>query len=114
MRGIIDVDHRRRHALTAMPSVTLYTRVNCHLCDVVKAVLDAARAERAFALEVVDVDSDAALRARYGLEVPVVLIDGRKAFKYRVDPLALRRKLDRAEAGDPLPAIDAGDGEGAR
>ena len=33
----------------------------------------------------IDVDSDAAIRHLYNDEVPVVLIDGRKAFKYRMD-----------------------------
>ena len=82
-----------------MPTVTLYTRVGCHRCDDAKAVLDAARAEASFGLEVVDVDTDPALAERYGHEVPVVLIDGRKAFKFRVDPGALRERLARAAGG---------------
>lgn len=81
-----------------MVRVTLYTRVGCHLCDDAKDVLDAVRAERPFALDVVDIDADPALAARYTTEVPVVLVDGRKAFKYRVDPSALRDQLARAEA----------------
>jgi glutaredoxin len=84
-----------------VPAVTLYTRVDCHLCDVVKAVLDDARRERAFDLTTIDVDSDPELVRLYDQEVPVVAINGRKAFKYRVDPAALRARLDRAEAGEP-------------
>lgn len=80
-------------------TVTLYTRVGCHLCDDVKAVLDEVRRERPFELAVVDVDTDPALVQLYGLEVPVITIDGRKAFKFRVDAAALREKLDRAERG---------------
>jgi glutaredoxin len=79
-----------------MPKVTLYTRVRCHLCDDAKAVLDDVRRERPFDLDVIDVDSDATLREQYGLEVPVIAIDGRKAFKYRVTAEQLREKLDRA------------------
>ena len=82
-------------------AVTLYTRVNCHLCEVVKGVLDDVRRERPFDLTVVDVDTDPELVRLYDQEVPVVAINGRKAFKYRVDPAALRDRLDRAEAGDP-------------
>jgi glutaredoxin len=87
-----------------MPTVTLYTRVRCHLCEVAREVVERVRAEQPFALEVVDVDQDPALAARYGREVPVVLVDGRKAFKYRVDPVALRDRLTRASSGEPLPA----------
>jgi glutaredoxin len=78
--------------------VTLYTRVGCHLCDDVKAVLDDVRRERAFDLTVIDVDTDPELVRLYGLEVPVVLVDGRKAFKFRVTAEALRARLDRTEA----------------
>jgi glutaredoxin len=78
-------------------AVTLYTRVHCHLCDVAKDLLDEVGAERSFELTVIDVDSDPELVRLYGEEVPVVMIDGRKAFKLRVDPAGLRAALDRAE-----------------
>jgi glutaredoxin len=78
-----------------MPAVTLYTRAGCHLCEVAKGVLEEARLERPFELTTIDVDSDPALAERYGGEVPVVEIDGRKAFKFRIDAHALRAQLDR-------------------
>jgi glutaredoxin len=81
-----------------MVSVTLYTRVGCHLCDVVKAQLDAAQSQRRFALEVVDVDTRPELVAQYGDEVPVVMVAGRKAFKYRLNPAEFLERLARAEA----------------
>ncbi len=77
-------------------TVTLYTREGCHLCDVVKGVIDQVQRERPFHLTIVDVDTDPELVRLYGDEVPVVAIDGRKAFKYRVDAAALRERLDRA------------------
>lgn len=81
-----------------MVSVTLYTRVGCHLCDVVKEQLDAAQSQRPFALEVVDVDTRPELVAQYGDEVPVVMVAGRKAFKYRLNPAEFLERLVRAEA----------------
>lgn len=81
-----------------MVAVTLYTRVGCHLCDDVKDTLERVRRDRDFALSVVDVDTDPALVALYGNEVPVVSVAGRKAFKSRVDEGAFRAALDRAEA----------------
>lgn len=76
--------------------IDLYTKADCCLCDEVKAVL--RRVARDYPLEIVETDiaADPALRARYGEEIPVVWIEGRKAFKYRVDEGALRRRLDRA------------------
>lgn len=75
------------------PSVTLYTRSECHLCDEAKALLDKVADDVSFALKVVDVDSDSELAALYGHEVPVVLIGGRKRFKYRVEEGRLRKLL---------------------
>ena len=72
-----------------MSDVVLYTRAGCHLCDDAKQVLRDARV----AFSEVDIDADADLRARYNEEVPVVFIDGRKAFKYHVDPRELQRRL---------------------
>jgi hypothetical protein len=44
-------------------------------------------------LEEVDVDSDPELRRKYGEEVPVLFINGRKAFKYRLRYEELAKKL---------------------
>ena len=41
----------------------------------------------------VDVDTDDQLRRQFTDEVPVVFIDGRKAFKYRLDEHEFLRKL---------------------
>ena len=79
-------------------AVTLYTRVGCHLCDEAKSVLDEVMRERPFELSVIDVDTDPALVEAYGLEVPVILVGGRKAFKYRVDAQSLKARLDRTES----------------
>ena len=77
------------------PVVTLYTRKGCHLCDVAREVLETARREHDFELVTLDIDVDPALARLYDTEVPVVAINGRKAFKYRVDPAALRARLER-------------------
>ena len=52
------------------------------------------RAEREFDLRLVDVDGDPELEARYREWLPVVEIDGRRAFVYYVQAADLRRKLD--------------------
>jgi glutaredoxin len=79
-----------------MPAVTLYTRRGCCLCDRAKEVLLAARREAAFELEEVDIDSDPELRRLYNDEVPVIAIDGRNAFIYRVSLAELLKELKRA------------------
>jgi len=73
--------------------VTLYARASCCLCDEAKHVLECARRRVPFELEEVDIDSDAELRRIYNEEVPVIVINGAKAFKYRVTEPELLKKL---------------------
>ena len=68
-----------------MIRVTLYTRAGCCLCDETKQVLAAARGRAVFELEEIDIDLHPEWSALYHEEVPVIAIDGRKAFKYKVD-----------------------------
>ena len=75
--------------------VVLLSRADCCLCDEALAEIEAARSSVAFDLEIVDVDAAPDLAAQYGEEVPVVLVDGRKAFKYRVTREQLLRRLGR-------------------
>lgn len=76
-------------------TVTVYSRENCHLCaealDTIKDV--AADLDRPVEINAIDVDTDPELADRYGERVPYVLVDGRPAFKYRLDPAELRRRL---------------------
>jgi len=76
-----------------MPKVTLYTRAGCHLCDDARKVLDSARARAEFELEILDIDADQELRRLYNEEVPVIAIDGIKAFKYRLTQDEFLKKL---------------------
>lgn len=78
-----------------MIRVELYARAECHLCREAKKVLERVRREIPFELNEVDVDSDPALREQYGEQVPVLFVQGEKAFKYRIDERKLRRRLRR-------------------
>jgi VanZ family protein len=80
----------------ASPRVDLMSRGACHLCEEAEQVMGPILEEMGLTLRKIDVDQDAELARRYGHEVPVVLINGRKAFKHRVDPERLRRRLGSA------------------
>lgn len=73
--------------------VVVYSRKGCHLCEVVKESLSKLSRRGGFIWQEVDVDSDNQLRHQFNDEVPVVFIDGRKAFKYRMDEQEFLRKL---------------------
>jgi glutaredoxin len=79
--------------LRPRPQVTLYHAAGCHLCERARRVVADARAEQEFELEEVDIGGDPELEAAYREWLPVVEIDGERAFVYYVDPVAFRRKI---------------------
>ena len=78
---------------TALPEVILYTRAGCHLCEEAREQIRRVRADTPFRFRSVDIDRDPALRDLYNEEVPVIFVNGEKAFRYRVDPGELRKLL---------------------
>jgi glutaredoxin len=74
-------------------TVTLITRVGCHLCEQAEAVLRPMATELGFGYHEVDVDSDPELKARHSDDVPVILLDGRQHGYWRVEETRLRRDL---------------------
>jgi len=89
-------------------AAVLYTRRGCRLCEEAEDLLAALR----LIPQLVDVDADASLAARYGLRVPVLEIDGLVVAEGRIEErqvataLAARgvlRDRDRAPAGRADP-----------
>jgi glutaredoxin len=74
-----------------VPGVTLFHAQGCHLCDRARDVLDRV----GVTYESVDITGDDSLEERYREWLPVVEIDGARAFVYYVDEAALRRKLSQ-------------------
>lgn len=74
-------------------NVEIYSRPGCHLCDEAKDVIERVQRRIDFSLQIVNVETDAALEKEYGEQIPVVLINGNKAFKYHVDEAEFERKV---------------------
>ena len=71
----------------------LYGARGCHLCERARETIVAARDELGFELEEVDITDVPELEERYRTLLPVVEIDGRRAFFYHVPADAFRRAL---------------------
>jgi glutaredoxin len=84
------------------PRIAVYGAADCSLCGPVKATVRAVAGERGLAVDEVDITGVPELEARYRSQIPVVEIDGRRAFVYVVDRHDLERELD-ALAGDGRP-----------
>jgi hypothetical protein len=76
-----------------MSRVVVYHAAGCHLCERALEVVTQAHEELGFTLELVDIGGDAALESAYREWIPVVEIDGVRAFTYFVPSAALRARL---------------------
>jgi glutaredoxin len=77
----------------SIPRVTLYHAAGCHLCGRAREQLAAWSEELRFELEEVDITGDPELEARYRALLPVVDIEGERAFVYYLHEGAFRRKI---------------------
>jgi Glutaredoxin-like domain (DUF836) len=80
LHALIELNICYTAAMSELRQVIVYSRKGCHLCEIVN-------------WREIDVDSDDDLRRQFTDEVPVVFIDGRKAFKYRMTEQEFLRKL---------------------
>jgi hypothetical protein len=83
-----------------MIRVTIYSRPGCHLCDDMKALIASVATTVPLELEEIDISNDPALAERYNLEIPVLLVSGRKVAKYRITEAAFRRALTDSSTAD--------------
>lgn len=84
---------KRRLPAVSIPRVTLYHAAGCHLCERMQGQLVKLRAELGFEYEEIDISGEPALEERYREWLPVVELDGKRAFVYYLDEPAFRRKL---------------------
>jgi glutaredoxin len=75
--------------------VTVYSRKNCHLCEVAIESLETVKSELNFEIEKIFIDGDTELTTKYGEEVPVIHIDGKHHDIFRVDLERFRSSLEK-------------------
>ena len=75
--------------------IEIYSRPGCHLCDEAKEVINRVRLRFPFTLRVINIETDADLEKIYREQIPVVFINGNKAFKYHVDERELEKKVKK-------------------
>ena len=79
----------------SLPEVVLYTKPGCCLCDEVKAQLQALKERQDFVLHEVNILADEKAYEQFKEEIPVVIINGKKAFKYHLDEMEFLKRLAR-------------------
>ncbi|MBI3014206.1 MAG: glutaredoxin family protein [Candidatus Tectomicrobia bacterium] len=91
-----------------MIHVEIYGKRECHLCEEVKATLRKVQREIPFDLREIDIESTPELYETYKERIPLVFLNGRLAFKFRVDEKTLRRRLAREKGKTPTPGPGGG------
>jgi glutaredoxin len=81
--------------------IEIYSRPGCHLCDEAKKTILEAAGKFPFDLVERNVQENPQWEAEHGNDIPVVFIDGRKAFKHHVPPAALARYLSKNRGQSP-------------
>lgn len=76
-------------------TVTIYSRPGCHLCEDAKAIILGAGLGDTVVIEEINIEDDPAIYDKYHYDIPVILINGIKVFKHKVDAAEFRRKLRR-------------------
>ena len=77
-----------------MITIEIMTKKDCSLCDDAKEIIEQVIAELPAERKMTDIESDLELFERYKEKIPVVLINGKESFLYKVHPITLRKKLD--------------------
>jgi glutaredoxin len=78
-----------------MIEVSIYSRSNCHLCEVALGVLEEIRNELDFQIIKILIDGSAELEEKYGEQVPVILINNEPHDFFRVDPERFRLAISK-------------------
>jgi len=73
--------------------VLVYSKPGCCLCDDVKETLEVLQVSHAFSLRVVNILDDPEAYQKFKEEIPVVFINGKKAFKYYLNEEQFLKKL---------------------
>lgn len=80
-----------------MTRVLLYKKENCRLCDEAESILEKLKKEKRFFLERMTLEDNTDIFERFGNKVPVVFINDRMVFEFKLDEQAFLRKLSEFE-----------------
>jgi glutaredoxin len=85
--------------MPSRPTITLYARPDCHLCDEARAGLQQMlEGGAAFEIRELDIDSDDELLKAYLERIPVIELDGEEICELGLDAGAVRAVLATVSA----------------
>lgn len=76
-----------------MANLTIYSKKDCHLCDIARATLLKIQKEFPFSLTEIDIEKDEKAFEKYRYLIPVLEMEGRRIFTYRINEDELKNLL---------------------
>lgn len=76
-----------------MAKLTIYSKKDCHLCEIAKEKLLDINNEIPFSIEEIDIEKDKTLFEKYKYLIPVIEMNGKRIFTYSVDENELKKLL---------------------
>lgn len=74
-------------------SLTVYSRPDCHLCEVMLNDIKQCMAGVDYDLEIINIDEDASLQTRFGGRIPVLMYDDKIVSEYFLDSEMLKQVI---------------------
>ena len=75
--------------------IEILTKQDCCLCDEAKAAVGRVLPDYPAKMVMTDIESDSELFEQFKEKIPVVRINGKESFVYKVHETTLQRKLDK-------------------
>jgi glutaredoxin len=76
-------------------TIEILSKSDCCLCDEAKKIIEEVIGDFPVTLQVTDIETDAGLFELYKERIPVVRINGKESFVYKVHEITLRKKLEK-------------------
>ncbi|MFQ5560106.1 MAG: glutaredoxin family protein [Nitrospinota bacterium] len=74
--------------------IEMFSKAGCHLCEEAKAIVEKVQKKVPFNFVETDISLDPALEKKFGEQIPVIFIEGKKAFKFFVSEQDLLKKIE--------------------
>lgn len=75
--------------------IDIFSKDDCSLCEVAKAEILKFQKEFEFELNEIDITKDDEIFEKFKYEIPVIFVNGKKLFKYKVEPDRLKFHLKK-------------------
>ena len=86
--------------------IDIYSKPDCSLCEKAKQIILQVQKRIPFEIREINIEEDRTLFEKFQYDIPVIFIDGRKAFKHRLSSEELEGRLRRALGTSVAPMGD--------